>query len=170
VEIWCFPMFLSILLPLSRNLTPSLHTTSYLHESQRCQTFSLFVHSELVCNKNGIHPILLFPTYLPQASSPLEHYGRTEGQISSPPVTYLSSFFFTKRAGPYPQAQLYWAGRTMGWMADWTSNKSHCYLLFTLNRLWLMILQAINCLTMNPLPITPPATSNPRHCRQGPLL
>jgi hypothetical protein len=23
--------------------------------------------------------------------------------------------------GPYPQAQLYWAGRTMGWMADWTS-------------------------------------------------
>ena len=27
-------------------------------------------------------------------------------------------FFFTERAGPYPQAQLYWAGRTMGWMAD----------------------------------------------------
>ncbi len=22
--------------------------------------------------------------------------------------------------GPYPHAQLYWAGRTMGWMADWT--------------------------------------------------
>jgi hypothetical protein len=31
---------------------------------------------------------------------------------------YLSSFFFSERAGPYPQAQLYWAGRTMGWMAD----------------------------------------------------
>jgi hypothetical protein len=29
-------------------------------------------------------------------------------------------FFSTERAGPYPQAQLYWAGRTMGWMADWT--------------------------------------------------
>ncbi len=27
-------------------------------------------------------------------------------------------FFSTERAGPYPQAQLYWAGRTMGWMAD----------------------------------------------------
>jgi len=31
--------------------------------------------------------------------------------------------FSTERAGPYPQAQLYWAGRTMGWMADWTSQK-----------------------------------------------
>jgi len=28
------------------------------------------------------------------------------------------SFFFTERVGPYPQAQLYWAGRTMGWVAD----------------------------------------------------
>ena len=27
-------------------------------------------------------------------------------------------FFSTGRVGPYPQAQLYWAGRTMGWMAD----------------------------------------------------
>ncbi len=27
-------------------------------------------------------------------------------------------FFSTERAGPYPQAQLYWACRTMGWMAD----------------------------------------------------
>jgi hypothetical protein len=27
-------------------------------------------------------------------------------------------FFFTEHMGPYPQAQLYWAGRTMGWMAD----------------------------------------------------
>ena len=28
-------------------------------------------------------------------------------------------FFFlsTERAGPYPQAHFYWAGRTMGWMA-----------------------------------------------------
>ena len=44
---------------------------------QRWQTFSLFALSELVCSKNVFHPILLFPTYLPQASSPLEHYGQT---------------------------------------------------------------------------------------------
>ena len=31
----------------------------------------------------------------------------------------LTSFFFTERAGPYPQ-ELYGAGRTMGWKADWT--------------------------------------------------
>ena len=43
---------------------------------------------------------------------------RTEGQRNFNTPRYLSSFFFTERAGPYPQAQLYWAGRTMGWMAD----------------------------------------------------
>ena len=26
-------------------------------------------------------------------------------------------FFFTERVGPYPQAQFYWAGQTMGWIA-----------------------------------------------------
>ncbi len=30
-------------------------------------------------------------------------------------------FFVTEPTGPYPQAQLYWAGRTVGLMADWTS-------------------------------------------------
>ena len=29
----------------------------------------------------------------------------------------LKVLFSTKRVGPYPQAHLYWAGRTMGWMA-----------------------------------------------------
>jgi hypothetical protein len=59
--------------------------------------------------------ILLFPTYLPQASSPLERSGQTE-KILHP--LFLKFFFFTERLGPYPQAQLYWAGRTMGWMAN----------------------------------------------------
>jgi hypothetical protein len=27
-------------------------------------------------------------------------------------------FFFIERTGPHPQAQLYWAGQTMGWMAN----------------------------------------------------
>jgi hypothetical protein len=26
----------------------------------------------------------------------------------------------TEHAGPYPQTQLYWAGRTVGWIANWT--------------------------------------------------
>ena len=66
-------MFLSILLQQSRNLTPSLRTT---------------VQSELVCTKKVFYPILLFPTYLPQASSPLERSKQTEGQRnSSPPET-----------------------------------------------------------------------------------
>ncbi len=60
------------LLLLYQNLTPSLRTT---------------VPSELVCTKNVFYPILLIPTYLPQASSPLERSRQTEGQNSSPPVT-----------------------------------------------------------------------------------
>ena len=118
-QIWCFAMFLSILLPLSRNLIPSLRTTSYVHESRRWQTFSLFALTELVCTKKIFYPILLFSTFSPQASSPLERYRQKDGQHSSPPVTKVL-FFSTERAGPYPQAQLYWAGQTMGWMADWT--------------------------------------------------
>ena len=79
-------------------------------------SFSLFALSELVFSKNVFYPILLFPTCSPQASSPLEHSGQTDGQISTPLSPLLLSFS-TERAGPYPQAQLYWAGRTMGWMA-----------------------------------------------------
>jgi hypothetical protein len=57
----------------------------------------------------------LTPSFFPFGALRMD--GRTEGQISTPPVTLLL-FFSTERAGPYPQAQLYWAGRTMGWMAD----------------------------------------------------
>jgi hypothetical protein len=38
-QIWCFTMFLSILLPLSGNLTPSLCTTSYVHEGDKLSPF-----------------------------------------------------------------------------------------------------------------------------------
>jgi len=86
---------------------------------RRWQTFSHFALSELVCTKNVFYPILWFPTFSPQASSPLERYRQKDREISTPPNTLLL-FFSTERAGPYPQAQLYWAGRTMGWMADWT--------------------------------------------------
>jgi hypothetical protein len=65
-----------------------------------------------------IFPYFVIPsTFSPQASSPLERYKQTDGQHSSPLVPYYL-FFPTEHAGPYPQAQLYWAGQTMGWMAD----------------------------------------------------
>ncbi len=68
-----------------------------------------------------ILPYFVIPsTFSPQAYSLLEHSGWTEGQRNLNTPCYLSSFFSTERAEPYPQAQLYWAGRTMGWMADWT--------------------------------------------------
>jgi hypothetical protein len=64
-----------------------------------------------------ILPYFIIPsTFSPQTSSPLERYRQTD-KFQHP---LLPKFFFfsTERAGPYPQAQLYWAGRTMGWMAD----------------------------------------------------
>jgi len=66
-----------------------------------------------------ILPYYVIPsTFSPQAYSLLERSGQTEGQRNLNTPFTLTSFFFTERAGPYPQAQLYWAGRTMGWMAD----------------------------------------------------
>jgi hypothetical protein len=63
-----------------------------------------------------ILPYFIIPsTFSPQASSPLSHHGQTD-KCQHPLLPKF--FFFTERAGPYPQAQLYWAGRTMGWMAD----------------------------------------------------
>jgi hypothetical protein len=83
--------------------------------------FSPFCTIGISMFQKRILPYFIIPsTFSPQASSPLERYGQTEGRNSSPPVTYVL-FPPTERAGPYPQAQLYWAGRTMGWMADWPS-------------------------------------------------
>ena len=63
---------------------------------------------------------------LPYYNSLLSHpkllplWSVTDGQTNLNTPRYLTSFFFPLSArGPtYPQAQLYWAGRTMGWMAD----------------------------------------------------
>ena len=75
-------------------------------------SFSLFALSELVCTKNVFYPILLFPLLTHPKLLPL-----WTDNILHPPLPKFF-FFSTERAGPYPQAQLYWAGRTMGWMAD----------------------------------------------------
>ncbi len=64
-------------------------------------------------------PYTLFLTYLPQAYSPLERSWQTDWQRKFFTPCSLSSFF-TERVGPYPQAQLCWAGQTVGWMANWT--------------------------------------------------
>ena len=67
---------------------------------RRWQTVSLFELSELVCTKNVFYPILWFPTYLPQASSPLERSRQTEGQRKFFTPCYLSSFFSLSARGP----------------------------------------------------------------------
>jgi hypothetical protein len=126
-QIWCLAIFLSILLPLSRNLTPSLRTTSYVHESRRWQTVPLSCTIGISMYQKHILPYVIIPsTFSPQASSPLSHHRQTE-KILHPLLPKL--FFSTERAGPYPQAQLYWAGQTMGWMADWTKLKPGWILL-----------------------------------------
>jgi hypothetical protein len=56
-----------------------------------------------------IIPYFLTPSYFPFGAFQIE-------KILHP--LFPKFFFFTERVGPYPQAQLYWAGRTMGWMAD----------------------------------------------------
>ena len=66
-----------------------------------------------------ILPYIIIPYFLTPSFFPFGAF-RTDGQkdrFQHPPIPYFF-FFSTERAGPYPQAQLYWAGRTMGWMAD----------------------------------------------------
>ena len=136
-QIWSFAIILSNLLPLSRKLTPSL-----LYHIVRKQITKLtdfisfwpfgicifpFLTIGISMYQKRILPhfiilLLSHPKLLPLWSGTDR---RTDGQHSSPPLTLV--LFFTERAGPYPQAQLYWAGRTMVWMADWTSNLSHIF-------------------------------------------
>ncbi len=100
-------MFLSILLQLSRNLAPSLRTTSYVQESRRWQSFSLFGLSELVCNKNVIHPILLFPLLSYPKLLPL--WSVTDRRTTFVTPCSLSSFFsLSARAPPAGATQLGW--------------------------------------------------------------
>ena len=73
-------------------------------------------------------PYILFLTHLPLAYSPLERSRQTDGRRKFLTPCSLSPFFPTERAGPYPQAQLYWAaGRTVGWMANRTRRSYNSY-------------------------------------------
>jgi hypothetical protein len=69
-----------------------------------------------ICQESILPYDTLFPTYLPQAI-PLSSVTDRQRKFFTP--CYISSFFSLSALGPTPQAQLYWAGRTMGWMADW---------------------------------------------------
>ena len=67
--------------------------------------------------QNVLYPIydslLIDPNLIPFWSVPDR---QTDRENSSPLVPLV--LFFTERMGPYLQAQLYWAGQTIGWMAD----------------------------------------------------
>jgi hypothetical protein len=72
-------------------------------------SFFLFALSELVCTKNVFYPILLFPLLSHPKLIPF--WSVPDGQKDRFLHPLLPKFFFfTERAGPYPQAQLYWAG------------------------------------------------------------
>jgi hypothetical protein len=61
-----------------------------------------------------IIPYFFTPSFFPFGAFRTDR--RTDNILHPPLPNFF--FFSTERAGPYPQAQLYWAGRTMGWMAD----------------------------------------------------
>jgi len=71
-------------------------------------------------NQKRILPYFIIPYLFTPSWFPFGEFWTDRFQISHPFHPYFF-LFSTERAGPYPQAQLYWAGRTMGWMADWTS-------------------------------------------------
>jgi hypothetical protein len=86
----------------------------YVDINAKVTNFFPFCTIRISMYQKHILPYFIIPsTFSPQVSSLLERYG----QISTP-LSPLYLFIFTERAEPYPQAQLYWAGRTMGWMAD----------------------------------------------------
>jgi hypothetical protein len=123
-QIWCFSMFFSILLPLSRNLTPSLRTTSYVHESRRWQTFSLFALSELVCTKNIFYPILLLPLLSHPKLNPF--WSIPDGQTNFNTPCSLSSFFFHWACGALPAGATLLGWPNYGVALDGRLNKVKC--------------------------------------------
>ena len=105
-------MFLSISLPLSQNLTPSLSYQIVLKRIAKVTDFlsfcpfgiSIFPFCTIGISmyQKRILPYFIIPsTFSPQASSPLERYRRTEGRTTFFTPRYLSSFFFPLSArGP----------------------------------------------------------------------
>jgi hypothetical protein len=112
-------------IPVTPSLCKSI-VVPYVNTNAKVTNFFPFCTIGISMYQKRILPYFIIPsTFSPQASSPLSHHRQTEGRTNFNTPCYLSSFFFsTERVGPYPQAQLYWAGQTMGWMADWTRDRS----------------------------------------------
>ena len=104
-------------------LTPSLCKTivvPYVDINAKVTNFFPFCTIGISMYQKRILPYFIIPsTFSPQASSPLERSRQTDK--SQHPFHSYFFFLSTERAGPYPQAHFYWAGRTMGWMANITS-------------------------------------------------
>ncbi len=120
---------------LSYNHTYHTYHTRVFHiyvPIRRWQTFSLFALSELVCTKQVFYPIhyslLIYPKLTP-------FWSITDGQTKFF-TPYSLKNKFTECVGPCPQAQLYWAGQTMGWMADWTRLDEKAHYLCVLHFIW----------------------------------
>ena len=131
--IWRFAMFLSISLPLSRNLTPSLsynntYTISYVNRIAKVTDFlsfcpfgiSIFPFLTIGISIYQKRMLLYFiiPYFLVPSFFPFGAF-LTDWRTKFFTSLYLNKFS-SERAGPSPRAQLYWAGWTMGWKADWT--------------------------------------------------
>jgi len=120
-------MFLSISLPLSRNLTPSLSyhivrkwiakVTDFLSFCPFGIIMFLFLTFGISMYQKRILPYFIIPYLFTPSWFPFGVFQSVRLSISTPLSPLLLSFFHWA-CGPFPQAQLYWAGRTMGWMAD----------------------------------------------------
>jgi len=117
-----FAMFLSILLPLSRNLTPSLSyhivrkriakVTDFLSFCPFRISIFPFLTIGISMYQKRILPYFVIPfTFSPQASSPLERYRRTDGHPLLPKFFFfpLSTRGPTRRCNSTGLAEL-WGG------------------------------------------------------------
>jgi hypothetical protein len=114
-------MFLSISLPLSRNLTPSLlyhnivrkrivKVTDFLSFCPFGISIFPFLTIGISMYQKRILPHIIIPsTFLPQAYSLLERSRQTD-KFQHPPLPYFF-FFSTERAGPYLPA----GATLLGW-------------------------------------------------------
>ncbi len=131
-QIWRFTMFLSILLPLSRNLTPSLsyHIISYLNRIAKVTDFLSFcpfgisifpfLTIGISMHQKRISPYFIIPsTFSPQASSPLERYGQTDKFLH--PLLPKLFFFPLSARGPTRRRNSTGLAELWGW---WPLNKN----------------------------------------------
>ena len=93
-QIWRFTMFLSISLPLSQNLTPSLLYHILRTRITKVTNFLPFCTIGISMYQKCILPYFVIPsTSSPQADTPFEHSGQTDRRTDFFTPCYVSSFF-----------------------------------------------------------------------------